>query len=219
MEKQKTFVDRNGDSTGEEIGFPNFILKKARISVHLQFQINSLPTRVVSLEPWILQTMVWSIITWETSTMVPLSCVSQDSIFHRHVRLDIWRCRSTRIHVRLHAPHRKTTNSNGNQVCRAFCRPQWESSLFVCYQGSGDHLAPITQSSDDLHRDTLSVDHRWETHGILHAPYACLLLFTLPPSCCVVRTLMSSFSKKQVRNRINRFFTGFGPNVEVCQIR
>ena len=63
QKNKKTFVDRNGDSTGEEIGFPNFILKKARISVHLQLQLNSLRTRVVSLEPWILQTMVWVIIT------------------------------------------------------------------------------------------------------------------------------------------------------------
>ncbi len=62
MEKKK-IVHRNGDSTGEEIGFPNFILKKTRISVQMQLQINSLRTRVVSLEPWILQTMVWTIIT------------------------------------------------------------------------------------------------------------------------------------------------------------
>ena len=61
---KKPFVDRNGDSTGEEIGFPNFILKKkARISVQMPLQVNSLHTRVVSLEPWILQTMVWTIIT------------------------------------------------------------------------------------------------------------------------------------------------------------
>ena len=86
--------------------------------------------------------MVWSIITWETSTMVPLSSASQGNIFHRHVRLDIWRWRSTRIHVRLHTPHRKTTNSNDNQVCRAFCRTQWEHILFVCYEGSGVYLAP-----------------------------------------------------------------------------
>ena len=58
---KKPFVDRNGDSTGEEIGFPNFILKKARISVQLQLQLKSLHTRAVSLEQWILQTMVWVI--------------------------------------------------------------------------------------------------------------------------------------------------------------
>ena len=126
---KKTFVDRNGDSTGEDIGFPNFILKKARISVQLQLQLNSLRTRVVSLEPWILQTMSWAIITWETSTMVPLSYTSQGIIFHRHVRLDIWRCRSTRIHVRFHVTHRKTKNSNGNQVFRVISRTQWESML------------------------------------------------------------------------------------------
>ena len=35
-----------------------------------------------------------------------LSCAPQDRIFHIHVRLDIWRCRATRIHVRLDVPHR-----------------------------------------------------------------------------------------------------------------
>ena len=180
-------MDRNGDSTGEEIGFPNFILKKARISLQLQLHLNSLRARVVSLEPWILQAMVWTIITWETSTMVPLSCVPQGIIFQRHVRLDIWRCRSTRIHVRLYAPHRKTTNSNDNQVCRAFSRTQCEDILFVCYEGSGVHLVPnITQSSDDHRGDTLSVDHRWETHGSLLTTHRYPLLSDFPTSmlCC-----------------------------------
>ena len=180
-------MDRNGDSTGEEIGFPNFILKKARISVQLQLQLNSLRKRVVSLELWILQTMVWAIITWETSTMVPLSSESQGRMFHSHVRLDIWRCRSTRIHVRFHMSHRKTTNSNDNHVYRAFCRTQWEHILFVCYEGSGVHLTPnITQSSDDHRGDTLSVDHRWETHDNLLATHRYPLLFDFPVSmlCC-----------------------------------
>jgi hypothetical protein len=162
---KKTFVDRNGDSTGEEIGFPNFILKKTRISVQVQLHLNSLRTRVVSLEPWILQTMVWVIITWETSTMVPLSSVSQDSIFHRHVRLDIWRSRSTRIHVRFHVPHRKTTN----------------------------------QSSDDHRGDTLSVDHRWETHGSLLATHRYPLLSDFPTSmlrCSMFRKVFDAISQK-----------------------
>ncbi len=55
-----------------------------------------------------------------------LSCSSQDHIFHIHVWLDIWRCRPTRINVRLNTPHRKSMNSNGNQVCRVFSRTQWE---------------------------------------------------------------------------------------------
>ena len=193
-------MDRNGDSTGEEIGFPNFILKKARISVHLQFQINSLRTRVVSLEPWILQTMVWSIITWETSTMVPLSFTTQGNIFHRHVRLDIWSCRSTRIHVRFHVSYRTTTNSNGNQVCRVFSRTQWEDILFVCYEGNGVHLAPnITQSSDDHRGDTLSVDHRWKTHGNLLATHRCHLLSDFPASmfrCSMFRKVFDAISQK-----------------------
>ena len=83
-----------------------------------------------------------------------LSSTTQDHIFHIHVRLDIWRRRSTRIHVRLDVPDRKTTNSNGNQLCRVFCRTQWEWILFVCYEGNGAHLAPIiTQSSDDHLRE------------------------------------------------------------------
>jgi hypothetical protein len=97
------------------------------------------------------------------STMVPVSCVSQDNIFHIHVRLDIWRCRTTRINVMLNVSHRKTTNSNGNQVWRVFSRTQW---VFVCYETNGFDLAlNITQSSDDRHRDPWSVNHRWEIHG------------------------------------------------------
>ncbi len=107
-----------------------------------------------------------------------VSCVSQDSIFHIPVRLDIWRCRTTRINVRLNAhiaQHRKTTNSNGNQVCRVFSRTQWERILFVCYEISGFDLAPnITQSSDDRHRDPWSVDHRWEIHCSLEATHGYL---------------------------------------------
>jgi hypothetical protein len=81
-------------------------------------------------------------------------------MFHIHVRVDIWRCRVTRIHVSLHAPDRKTTNSHGNQVCHVFCRTQWVRILFVRYEDSGVHVAPnITQSSDDHRRDTSSVDH------------------------------------------------------------
>jgi hypothetical protein len=86
-----------------------------------------------------------------------LSYTTQDRIFH--VRLDIWRCRTTRINVRLNSTHRKSTNSNGNQVCRVFSRTQWELILFVCYETRGFDLDPnITQSCDDRHGDTWSVE-------------------------------------------------------------
>ena len=48
----------------------NLRLKKDRISVKLHLQLTSLRVREVSLEVWILQIMVWPIITWEKSTMV-----------------------------------------------------------------------------------------------------------------------------------------------------
>ncbi len=86
-----------GNRIGEEIWVPNFTVEQVRCSVHLYLQLNSLHTRVVSLEVChrIIQIIVWEIITWETSTMVPT--VSQDLIFDVHVRLDIWRWRGTRI--------------------------------------------------------------------------------------------------------------------------
>jgi hypothetical protein len=85
--------------------------------------------------------------------------------------------------VRLNAQHRKTTTSNGNQVCRVFSRTQWEHILFVCYETSGFDLAPnITQSSDDRQRDPWSVDHRREIHGSLEGTHGYLLVFTFPPS-------------------------------------
>ncbi len=65
----------------------------------LKLYLNSLRKGFVSLEAWIWQIMVLTIITWETS----------------------------RINVRLNAQHRKAMNSNGNQVSRVFSRTQWES--------------------------------------------------------------------------------------------
>ena len=63
-EKQKNCSEeRNGESDRRGDGSSSFIVKKARISVQLQLQLDSLRTRVVSLEAWILQIMVWAIIT------------------------------------------------------------------------------------------------------------------------------------------------------------
>ncbi len=70
-ENKKTFDERNGESDRNGDRSSSFIVNKARISVHLQLQFNSLRKGVVCLEEWIWQVMVWSIITWETSTMVP----------------------------------------------------------------------------------------------------------------------------------------------------
>jgi hypothetical protein len=71
MGKRKNILDeRHGETNRRGDKSSSFILKKARILVHLHLQLTSFRTRVVSLEAWILQIMVWSIITSETSTMV-----------------------------------------------------------------------------------------------------------------------------------------------------
>ncbi len=68
---KKTFDKRNGESDRRGDRSSSFIVNKSRISVQLQLQLNSLRKWVVCLEAWIWQVMVWAIITWETSTMVP----------------------------------------------------------------------------------------------------------------------------------------------------
>ena len=68
---KKTFDERNGESDRSGDRSSSFIVNKARISVQLQLQLNSLRKGVVCLEVWIWQVMVWAIITWETWTMVP----------------------------------------------------------------------------------------------------------------------------------------------------
>ena len=70
---KKTFGERHGDSDWRGDRSSSFIVKKARISLEMQMHLDSLRTRVVSLEDWILQIIVWTIITWETSTMVPVA--------------------------------------------------------------------------------------------------------------------------------------------------
>jgi hypothetical protein len=50
-----------------------------------------------------------------------LQCAWEDRIFDIHLQLDIQRCRTSRIHMRMCVQHRHTTNSNGNQVCPVFC--------------------------------------------------------------------------------------------------
>jgi hypothetical protein len=108
---KKLLVERNKESDRRGNRSSSFIDIKTRISVQLQLQLNSFRTWVVSLEVWILQVMVLEIITWETSTTFQLSFATQDRIFDMHVQLDIWRCRTLRIHVRLRIQHRNTANS------------------------------------------------------------------------------------------------------------
>jgi hypothetical protein len=77
---------------------------------------------------------------------------------------------------------------------------QWERILFVCYETSGFDLTPnITQSSDDRHRDTWSVDHRREIHGRLEVTHGYLLVFTFPVSmfgCSMFQDLCPVFFEK-----------------------
>ena len=83
---------------------------------------------------------------------------------------------------------------------------QWirTTTKFAGPEGSRVDLDPnITQSSDDHHRDTLSVDHRREIHGILQTTHDYLFLFTFPPSMLfdVSKTWLPVFWKIMVRNR------------------
>jgi hypothetical protein len=92
--KNKLLDERNGESDRRGDRSSTFIVKKVRISVYLQVHLDSFQTRVVSLEVWTLQIMVWSIITWKTSTMVPtVLCDTGPHLWHT--------CPTRQIHVRL----------------------------------------------------------------------------------------------------------------------
>ena len=91
---KKTWHENNGECDRRGERSSSFILKNARILVQLQLQLTSLRKRVVSLESWILQIMVWVIITWEPSNMVPT--VFGDTGPH------LWHTCPTR-HVKVHS--------------------------------------------------------------------------------------------------------------------
>jgi hypothetical protein len=206
-EKQKTFDERNGESDRSGDRSSSFIVNKARISVQLQLQLNSLRKGVVCLEAWIWQVMVWAIITWETSTMVPLSCAPQDRIFHIHVWLDIWRCRPTRINVRLNTPHRKAMNSNGNQVCRVFSWTQWECICSSVMKLADLILLQSSHSPLTIDTETLGLSITGEKYTVVSRQHmvTCSCSPSLP-LCSVVRCFKADvlfFLKKQVRNRKN----------------
>jgi hypothetical protein len=172
---QKFIVKMRGDRSS------SFIVKKARISLELQVHLDSLRTRVVSLETWILQIIVSAIITWETSTMVP--------VVLRDTGPYLWHTCPTR-HLKVQT---KFTGTSVGHSERVF--------LFVYYDGNRVDLdANITQCSYDHLRDTLSVDHRRETHGSIHVTHGYLFLFTFPLSmlcCSMFEGLMSSFFEKK----------------------
>jgi len=204
---KKTFDERNGESDRSGDRSSSFIVNKARISVQLQLQLNSLRKGVVCLEAWIWQVMVWAIITWETSTMVPLSCAPQDRIFHIHVWLDIWRCRPTRINVRLNTPHRKAMNSNGNQVCRVFSRTQWECICSSVMKLADLILLQSSHSPLTIDTETLGLSITGEKYTVVSRQHmvTCSCSPSLP-LCSVVRCFKADvlfFLKKQVRNRKN----------------
>jgi hypothetical protein len=141
--------------------------------------------------------MVWSIITWETSTMVH-TVLNVTGQHVSHVRLDIWRYRTTRIHVRLHVSHRKTTNSKDNQVsssCSKYhtvlCRSP--PRHFVC-------RSPSRNVPETLEKTRLPVP--------VHLPSLHVMLFDVSrPNVWQCPVLL----KKTVRNRIIWIFSGLDP--------
>jgi hypothetical protein len=63
-EKQKKlFGGENGESDRRGDGSSSVVVNMVRISVQLQLHLDSLRTRLVSLEAWILQIIVWATIT------------------------------------------------------------------------------------------------------------------------------------------------------------
>ncbi len=187
-EKQKTYDERNGESDRRGDRSSSFIVNKVRISEQMQLQFNSLRKGVVCLEAWIWQVMVWAIITWETSTMVPLSCAPQDRIYHIHVWLDIWRCRPTRINVRLNTPHRKAMNSNDNQVCRVFSRTQWECICSSVMKLADLILLQSSHSPLTIDTETLDLSITGEKYTVVSRQHmvTCSCSPSLP-LCSVVR--------------------------------
>ena len=121
-------------------------------------------------------------ITSEMFMVFALHCPWEDRIFDIHLRLDIQRCRTPWIHMRMCAQHRNTTNSNGNQVCPAFFRTHWECTSFVRYEDiTVDRPPTITKWSDDPRWDTGSVDHHQEMHGSCLTTLCYLLKSTFLP--------------------------------------
>ncbi len=122
-EKQKTFDEWNGESDRSGNRSSSFIVNKARISVQLQLQLQLITQRSsMSRSVDLTSNGMGNHYLRDVDHGSTLSCALQDRIFHIYVWLDIWRCRPTRINVRLNTPHRKAMNSNGNQVCRVFSR-------------------------------------------------------------------------------------------------
>jgi hypothetical protein len=138
-------------------------------------------------------------------------------MFHIHVRVDIWRCRGTRIHVRLYVSHRKATNSHGNQVWLAFWRTQWDHIMFVCHEGSGVHVDPnitVLWRSPPRHFVCRSPSR---THGSLLTTHRYPLMSTWPPTVVlfdVSKGLHSISLKKWYVIEKNSILSG---NVEVFQ--
>jgi hypothetical protein len=133
------------------------VLKKARILVQLQLQLTSLRTGVVSLEEWILQIMVWSIITWETSTMV--HCL----VSHRTACLwNMCACGVLEDKVREHFV----------QLLPGQRSSSWSKDHTILWLSLPRHFVWRLPCVSDYHyQDTLSVDRRWETHGSLQTTH------------------------------------------------
>ena len=136
-----------------------------------------------------------------------LSCATQDHIFHIHVWLDIWRCRPTRINVRLNTPHRKAMNSNGNQVCRVFSWTQWECICSSVMKLADLILLQSSHSPLTIDTETLGLSITGEKYTVVSRQHmvTCSCSPSLP-LCSVVRCFKADvlfFLKKQVRNRKN----------------
>ncbi len=136
-----------------------------------------------------------------------VSSETQDSIFHIHVRLDIWRCRTTRINMRLNGQHRKAMNSNGNQVSWVFSRTQWECICSSVMKLTDLILFQTSHSPLTIDTETLGLSITGEKYTVVLRQH--LVTCSCSPSlplCSVVRCFKAYvlfFLKKKVRHRKN----------------
>ncbi len=170
--RKNLLTERHGETNMRGDKSSIFILKKARILVHLQLYLTSLRTRVVSLETWILQIMVWSISTWETS----------------------WGCMCHTERQRIRTATKFVGPSAGHSES-SFCSSVTRVSDFILLQASH---SPLTITVETLclsiAGEKCTVTSRQHT-----VTWSCPPSL---PACYVMWDLMSVVLRKQVRNRI-----------------
>ncbi len=138
--------DRRGDRSSRSV------LKKVKILVHLQLQLTSLCTTVVSLETWILKIMVWSIITWEhgshclawyrTTCFTYMSDWTSEGV---ELRGYMWGCIHHTESQRIRTVTKFVGPSAGHSES-VFCSSVTKVAVFIWFQVSHSLLTTTTET-------------------------------------------------------------------------